>query len=130
MSAKKKYTVSNQFVEVYKYLNAGNMINQINELSELERYMLVALSLDNHNIKDVVVKENLYPYREIGQLLYDTMDDQESDNEIIKKLIEITDDKYIDLSVLIDSAGNEMPNIADQSEIREWRLKLLYRYEN
>ena len=130
MSEKKKYTVSDQFVEVYKYLNAGNMINQINELSELERYMLVALSLDNHNIKDVVVKENLYPYREIGQLLYDTMDDQESDNEIIKKLIEITDDKYIDLSVLIDSTGNEMPNIADQSEIREWRLKLLYRYEN
>lgn len=126
MSAKKKYTVSNQFVEVYKYLNAGNMINQINELSELERYMLVVLSLDNHDIKDVVVKENLYPYREIGQLLYDVMDDQESDNEIIKKLIEITDDKYIDLSVLIDSTGNEMPNIADQSEIREWRLKLLY----
>ena len=130
MSAKKKYTVSNQFVEVYKYLNAGNMINQINELSELERYMLVVLSLDNHDIKDVVVKENLYPYREIGQLLYDTMDDHESDNEIIKKLIEITDDKYINLSVLIDSTGNEMPNIADQSEIREWRLKLLYRYEN
>jgi hypothetical protein len=126
MSGKKKYTVSNQFVEVYKYLNAGNMINQINELSELERYMLVVLSLDNHDIKDVVVKENLYPYREIGQLLYDVMDDQESDNEIIKKLIEITDDKYIDLSVLIDSTGNEMPNIADQSEIREWRLKLLY----
>jgi hypothetical protein len=126
MSVKKKYTVSNQFVEVYKYLNAGNMINQINELSELERYMLVVLSLDNHDIKDVVVKENLYPYREIGQLLYDAMDDQESDNEIIKKLIEITDDKYIDLSVLIDSTGNEMPNIADQSEIREWRLKLLY----
>lgn len=130
MSEKKKYTVSNQFVEVYKYLNAGNMINQINELSELERYMLVVLSLDNHDIKDVVVKENLYPYREIGQLLYDTMDDHESDNEIIKKLIEITDDKYINLSVLIDSTGNEMPNIADQSEIREWRLKLLYRYEN
>ena len=130
MSVKKKYTVSNQFVEVYKYLNAGNMINQINELSELERYMLVVLSLDNHDIKDVVVKENLYPYREIGQLLYDTMDDHESDNEIIKKLIEITDDKYINLSVLIDSTGNEMPNIADQSEIREWRLKLLYRYEN
>ena len=126
MSGKKKYTVSNQFVEVYKYLNAGNMINQINELSEVERYMLVVLSLDNHDIKDVVVKENLYPYREIGQLLYDVMDDQESDNEIIKKLIEITDDKYIDLSVLIDSTGNEMPNIADQSEIREWRLKLLY----
>lgn len=126
MSEKKKYIVSDQFIEVYKYLNAGNMINQINELSELERYMLVALSLDNHDIKDVVVKENLYPYREIGQLLYDVMDDQESDNEIIKKLIEITDDKYIDLSVLIDSTGNEMPNIADQSEIREWRLKLLY----
>lgn len=126
MSEKKKYIVSDQFIEVYKYLNAGNMINKINELSELERYMLIALSLDNHDIKDVIVKENLYPYREIGQLLYNTMDDQKSDNEIIKKLIEITDDKYIDLSVLIDSSGNEMPNIADQSEIREWRLKLLY----
>lgn len=126
MSEKKKYIVSDQFIEVYKYLNAGNMINKINELSELERYMLIALSLDNHDIKDVIVKENLYPYREIGQLLYVTMDDQKSDNEIIKKLIEITDDKYIDLSVLIDSSGNEMPNIADQSEIREWRLKLLY----
>jgi hypothetical protein len=126
MSEKKKYIVSDQFIEVYKYLNAGNMINKINELSELERYMLIALSLDNHDIKDPIVKENLYPYREIGQLLYDTMDGQKSDNEIIKKLIEITDDKYIDLSILADSSGNEMPQPANQSEIRDWRLKLLY----
>ena len=101
------------------------MTERINQLSELERYMLVALSLDNHDIRNPIVKDNLYPLRDIGQALYDTMEDIENDNPTIKKLIEITDDKYINLNILIDSSGNEMPEPANQSEIRDWRLKLL-----
>jgi len=123
---KKKYNVTDEFVEVYKYLNAVIMTDRINQLSELERYMLVALSLDNHDIKNPIVKDNLYPLRDIGQALYDTMEGFEIDNPTIKKLIEITDDKYIDLSILADSSGHEMPQPANQSEIRDCRLKLLY----
>ena len=56
---KKKYNVTDEFVEVYKYLNAVIMTDRINQLSELERYMLVALSLDNHDIKNPIVKARI-----------------------------------------------------------------------
>jgi hypothetical protein len=40
-------------------------------------------------------------------------------------LIKLTGDKYIDLSVLVDSSGNEMPEPANQSEIREYKLRFI-----
>lgn len=121
---KKKLLVSDSLIEIYKYLNAVDMSERINQLSELEKYILIALSLDNHDIKNVIVRENLLPYKEIGQAIYDAMEELGT-NEIIEQLIELTGDKYIDLSVLVDSDGNVMPEPANQSEIRDWRLKLL-----
>ena len=121
---KKKLLVSDSLIEIYKYLNAVDMSERINQLSELEKYILIALSLDNHDVKNVIVRENLLPYKEIGQAIYDAMEELGT-NEIIEQLIELTGDKYIDLSVLVDSDGNVMPEPANQSEIRDWRLKLL-----
>ena len=121
---KKKLLVSDNLIEIYKYLNAVDMSERINQLSDIEKYILIALSLDNHDIKNVIVRENLLPYKEIGQAIYDAMEELGT-NEIIEKLIELTGDKYIDLSVLVDSDGNVMPEPANQSEIRDWRLKLL-----
>ncbi len=121
---KKKLLVSDSLIEIYKYLNAVDMSERINQLSELEKYILIALSLDNHDIKNVIVRENLLPYKEIGQAIYDAMEELGT-NEIIEQLIELTGDKYIDLSVLVDSDVDVMPEPANQSEIRDWRLKLL-----
>lgn len=122
---KNEYVVTDDFVDVYKYLNAGDMSERINSLSVIERYILVALSLDNHEIKNPVVRDNLYPLKDIGQSIYDAMEDVDTDDPVIKELVEITGDKYIDLSILVDSQGNDMPEPANQSEIRDWRLKLL-----
>ena len=122
---KEKLEVSNEFVETYKYLNAGDMTDAIIKLSELERYLLVALSLDNHDIKNHFVRHNLLPLKEIGQHLYDAMEEHVSDNKIIEKLIQLTGDKYIDLSVLVDPLGNEMPEPANQSEAREYKLRFI-----
>lgn len=121
---KKKLLVSDNLIEIYKYLNAVDMSERINQLSDIEKYILISLSLDNHDVKNVIVRENLLPYKEIGQAIYDAMEELGT-NEIIEKLIELTGDKYIDLSVLVDSDGNVMPEPANQSEIRDWRLKLL-----
>lgn len=122
---KNEYVVTDDFVDVYKYLNACDMSERINSLSVIERYILVALSLDHHDIKNSVVRDNLYPLKYIGQSIYDAMEDVDTDDPVIKELVEITGDKYIDLSVLVDSQGNDMPEPASQSEIRDWRLKLL-----
>lgn len=121
---KKKLLVSDNLIEIYKYLNAVDMSERINQLSDIEKYILISLSLDNHDVKNVIVRENLLPYKEIGQAIYDAMEELGT-NEIIEQLIELTGDKYIDLSVLVDSDGNVMPEPANQSEIRDWRLKLL-----
>jgi hypothetical protein len=122
---KEKLEVSNEFIETYKYLNAGDMTDAIGKLIDLEKYILVALSLDNHDIKNHFVKHNLLPLKEIGQDIYDAMEDQSSSNKIIEQLIKLTGDKYIDLSVLVDSSGNEMPEPANQSEIREYKLRFI-----
>lgn len=121
---KKKLTVSEEFVETYKYLNAGDMTNAITNLSEIERYALVALSLDNHDMKNIFVRNNLLPLRDIGQAIYDAMEEI-GNNEVIDQLVELTGDKYIDLTVLVDGNGNEMPEPANEAEVRDYKLRFL-----
>lgn len=121
---KKKFLVSDEFVETYKYLNAGDMTLAIENLSTLESYALVALSLDNHDIKNHFVRHNLLPLKEIGQAIYDAMEELGTD-EVIDRLIELTGDKYIDLSVLVDGTGNEMPDPANEAEVRDYKLRFI-----
>lgn len=121
---KKSLVVSDEFIEVYKYLNAVDMHERIEGLSQEEKYLLVMLSLDNHDIAKDMVRENLLPYKSIGQDIYDCMEGNENDSEIIASLIERTGDKYIDVSVLVDKYGNEMPGIADTAEIRAYKMRI------
>ena len=67
----------------------------------------------------------MLPLKDLGQVIYDAMEEHDTDNEIIKQLIEMTGDKYIDVSVLIDGNGNEMPEPANSAEIREYKLRFL-----
>ena len=122
---KKKVLVSDEFVETYKYLNAGDMTDAIAALTEIERYMLVTLALDKHDIKDHFVRHNMLPLKDLGQVIYDVMEEHDTDNEIISQLIEMTGDKYIDVSVLVDGNGNDMPEPANSAEIREYKLRFL-----
>jgi len=121
---KKKLLVSDEFVETYKYLNAGDMTQAIAGLSEIERYALVGLSLDNHDIQNHFVRHNLLPLKDIGQAIYDAMEELGS-NEIIDRLIDLTGDKYIDLTVLVDGSGNEMPEPANEAEVRDYKLRFI-----
>ena len=121
---KSKFSVSDEFVETYKYLNAGDMTSVIANLSVLERYALVALSLDNHDIKNHFVRHNLLPLKDIGQAIYDAMEELGTD-EVIDRLIELTGDKYVDLSVLVDGSGNEMPAPANDAEVRDYKLRFI-----
>ena len=121
---KKKLLVSDEFVETYKYLNAGDMTQAIAGLTDLERYALVGLSLDNHDMQNHFVRHNLLPLRDIGQAIYDAMEEIGS-NEMVDRLIELTGDKYIDLTVLVDGAGNEMPDPANEAEVRDYKLRFL-----
>ena len=121
---KSKFSVSDEFVETYKYLNAGDMTSAIANLSVLERYALVALSLDNHDIKNHFVRHNLLPLKDIGQAIYDAMEELGTD-EVIDRLIDLTGDKYVDLSVLVDGSGNEMPAPANDAEVRDYKLRFI-----
>lgn len=123
-TTEKKLLVSDEFVEIYKYLNAGDMTDAIANLNEIERYALVGLSLDNHDIQNHFVRHNLLPLKNIGQAIYDAMEELGS-NEIIDQLINLTGDKYIDLTVLVDGLGNEMPNPANESEVRDYKLRFI-----
>lgn len=123
-TTEKKLLVSDEFVEIYKYLNAGDMTDAIANLNEIERYALVGLSLDNHDIQNHFVRHNLLPLKNIGQAIYDAMEELGS-NEIIDQLIDLTGDKYIDLTVLVDGSGNEMPTPANEAEVRDYKLRFI-----
>lgn len=123
-TTEKKLLVSDEFVETYKYLNAGDMTQAIASLTEIERYVLVGLSLDNHDIQNHFVRHNLLPLKDIGQAIYDAMEELGS-NEMIDRLIDLTGDKYIDLTVLVDGSGSEMPEPANDAEIRDYKLRFL-----
>lgn len=122
---KKKIIVSDEFVEVYKYLAADDMTERINALPEMEKYLLVLLALDKHDVHHPVVHPNVYPLRGIGEALYDQLSEHEHCDDVVSQLVEMTGDKYLDVSVLRDGAGNEMPEPATKDEIRDYKLRFL-----
>jgi len=57
--------------------------------------------------------------------IYEVQDDKETENQILKNLIEITGDKYIDTDVLVDSNGNKMCDPLTKEEVRDAKINII-----
>lgn len=125
MTDKTKLTVSDEFVSIYKNFNVLDQIDNMKKLSSKELYLLLTFCLDKHSNEDPVVIHNLLPFREECLMIFDIQDDKEVDNDIIKELVNITSDKYIDTDVIIDTNGNELPEPLTKDEVRDAKINII-----
>jgi hypothetical protein len=121
----KKLTVSNEFVSIYKNFNVLDQIDNMKKLTKNELYLLLTFCLDKHSDEDPVVIHNLLPFKEECMMIFDIQDDKEVDNEYIKNLVEITDDKYIDTDVIVDTYGDKLPEPLTKEEVRDAKINII-----
>ncbi len=119
----KKLQVSDLFVEIYTNLNVCSQLENMEKLSKKELYLLLILSLDKHNEDDPVVLYNLLPWKDTVIEIFNLQDDKETDIEL-KELVEETGDKYIDVTILVDSKGNKLKEPLSKEEVRDAKINI------
>jgi hypothetical protein len=120
----KTLQVSDLFVETYTKLNVCSQIENMKNLSKKELYLLLILALDKHNDEDPVVLHNLLPWKDTALEIFNLQDDKETDIIELKELVEETGDKYIDVTILVDSKGNKLKEPLSKEEVRDAKINI------
>lgn len=113
-SSKKKdvkfVTVSDEFIDIYKKFNVTSLKAEIDSLSKKELYLLILLCIDQYSEDNVAVMGNLEPYRDELEIIWNLQDGKDPTDADIIELVDITDDKYIDIFKIRDKNGDPMPD--------------------
>lgn len=123
----KNVTVSDLFVEIYENFNVVDQVENMNNLSEEELYLLITYVLDRHNDDDPVVVHNLLPFKDKSMEIYELQDDKETNNPILLTLVEKTGDKYIETDYVVDKNGNKLNDPLNKEEVREAKIDIIHK---
>lgn len=121
----KNVTVSDLFVKIYENFNVVDQIENMNNLSEEELYLLLVYVLDRHSDEDPVVVHNLQPFKEKVMEIYELQDDKETTNPVLLVLVEETGDKYIETDYVVDGSGNKLKDPLTKEEVREAKIDII-----
>lgn len=121
----KNVTVSDLFVKIYENFNVVDQIENMNNLSEEELYLLLVYVLDRHSDEDPVVVHNLQPFKEKVMDIYELQDDKETNNTVLLELVEKTGDKYIETDYVVDVSGNKLKDPLTKEEVREAKIDII-----
>ena len=121
----KNVTVSDLFVKIYENFNVVDQIENMNNLSEEELYLLLVYVLDRHSDEDPVVVHNLQPFKEKVMEIYELQDDKETTNPVLLALVEKTDDKYIETDYVVNSLGDKLKDPLTKEEVREAKIDII-----
>lgn len=120
----KTLQVSDLFVEIYTNLNVWSQLENMKNLSKKELYLLLILALDKHNDDDPVVLYNLFPWKDTALEIFDLQEDKECTIPELIELVEETGDKYIDVTILVDSKGNKLKEPLSKEEVRDAKINI------
>lgn len=120
----KKITVSDLFVEIYTNLNVCSQLENMEKLTKKELYLLIIIALDKHHDEDPVVLHNLLPWKDTALEIFNIQDDKETDIPELKELVEETGDKYIDVTLLVDSNGDPLREPLTKEEVRDAKINI------
>jgi hypothetical protein len=121
----KNVTVSDLFVKIYENFNVVDQVENMNNLSEEELYLLLVYVLDRHSDEDPVVVHNLQPFKEKVMEIYELQDDKETNNIVLLELVEKTGDKYIETDYVVDGSGNKLKDPLTKEEVREAKIDII-----
>jgi len=121
----KNVTVSDLFVKIYENFNVVDQIENMNNLSEEELYLLLVYVLDRHSDDDPVVVHNLQPFKEKVMEIYELQDDKETTNPVLLVLVEETGDKYIETDYVVNRLGDKLKDPLTKEEVREAKIDII-----
>jgi Fe-S-cluster formation regulator IscX/YfhJ len=121
----KNVTVSDLFVKIYENFNVVDQVENMNNLSEEELYLLLVYVLDRHSDEDPVVVHNLQPFKEKVMEIYELQDDKETNNTVLLELVDKTGDKYIETDYVVDGSGNKLKDPLTKEEVREAKIDII-----
>lgn len=120
-----KLIVSDEFLEIYRNFNVYDQTEQINKLSERNRYLLIILCLDKHDDENPIVLYNFKPFKEEIKEIYEVQDNKETTNQVLLDLIKETDHKHIEIDHIRDKDGNVVPDPFDKNEVRDKKIDII-----
>jgi hypothetical protein len=116
LEEKYKIVVSNKFVEIYRMLNVMVITDDIKSLSRKELFILLIITMDNHNPENKILLKNLTPFVNEMEIILELYDKGEvKDIDLISLGIQ-TGDEYINASVIYDEDGNNLAKPLSESE--------------
>lgn len=118
----KKIEVSDEFVDIYKNFNISSQIEKMKMLSKRELYLLLILCLDYQSDEDPVCINNYLAFTKEIQDILEVQDEKETTIQELKDLIKETDDKYIDVDLIVDRFNNKMPDPLELAEVRDGKI--------
>lgn len=113
---KNKITVSNTFLDIYKMFSVTDQISEINKLSRKELLLLIILAIDSFSEDNIVVINNLKPFKDEVILVYNFLEDKIVDDADIDILKKETSDEYISTSNIVDQSGQPLPKPLTENE--------------
>lgn len=121
----KNVTVSDLFEKIYTKFNVVDQVENMNNLSEEELYLLLVYVLDRHSDEDPVVVHNLQPFKEKVMEIYELQDDKETNNTVLLALVEKTGDKYIETDYVVNRLGEKLKDPLTKEEVREAKIDII-----
>jgi phage terminase large subunit-like protein len=120
----KTLKVSDLFLEIYTNLNVCSQLENMAKLSKKELYLLLIVALDKHSDDDPVVLHNLLPWKDTALEIFDLQEDKECTIPELIELVEETGDKYIDVTIIVDSNGNKLKDPLSKEEVRDAKINI------
>lgn len=120
-----KFVVSDKLIEIYKNFIVSDQIEEINKLSEKERYLLLIICVDKHDDSNVIARYNYKPFKKEIQEIYEVQDNRETTVSALLELIKETNHNHIESDCIVDSNGNKLPEPFDKNEVRDKKIDLI-----
>jgi hypothetical protein len=123
-------TVSDLFKEIYLNFNVTKQSEKIKNLTRKELLLLLILSIDNFNEENPIVIENFSEFTKELELIYNSLPDLDEDVVVtttdpdLLDLISLTGDKYINVSKLVDTFGQKLPEPLTDEEAKIKRREI------
>ncbi len=121
----KKVVVSEEFVNIYKFFNVINQVENMKSLSDRELYLLLTVCLDKHDDELSIVKYNFQPFKDQVMEIFDIQDDKQTTNTILLSLIDETGSQYIETSDIFGPDDSKLPEPYTKEEVRDVKISII-----
>lgn len=113
--------VSDNFVKAFQLFNVINIDDYFEKLSLMEKYLFCMISIDRHDEDDSISLSNFIKISDYFEEILILQETGETNNPVLKELINITKSVQIDTEIIRDSNGNRL-DVWERDKIRDFKI--------